>query len=199
MNKVLIILIIFGFYLPVKAQKLSDLGGAEKVWVLLHPFSGKKAKRKSNQAKKVSDRVSVTKDWLPINSGGRKDAFRHGIWMSLLSTRIGPKRAIWLGKAHEKKNKKDFFKRRLEDGEYPDYWAVKMDLYNNRIGSKLVERGDAELNDLIDLVLSCIEKGKFQMIKMDLNGNSLRLDGSILSKEEWQTIWKSERVLIPTY
>ena len=178
------------------AQGFCELGKAEKIWVITHPFSAIKAKKISQKALEITDSVSLTKDWLKTNSGGRKDAFRHGIWMCLLSSRIGPKRALWLGRAHEKKNFKDFKKGKLEDGEIPDSVAVEMDLYNNLIGINLGKNKNRTTDELILMVLNGILDGKFKVVKMDHLGNSLDYEGNVISKKNWEGIWLNDRVLV---
>lgn len=186
------------FFLSLNSftQGLSQLGSSEKVWVLLHPFSANKANAISKMAIELADSIVKTKDWLKINSGGRKDAFRHGIWMAMMSSDIGPKRALWLGKAHEKKNVKDFKKNRLEEGQIPDQRSVEMDLYNNQVGVSIGTGIDFNCDRLILEVLTSIANGKFKMIKMDRLGNSLN-DNNV-PIDQWEGNWINERLLVFT-
>lgn len=196
MTKYLIVVLAILISTQISAQGFSDLGGAEKVWVLFHPFSVNKAKKISKKALAITDSVSNQEAWLRIDAGGRKDAFRHGIWMAMMASEIGLKRALWLGKAHEKKNTKDFEKGNLEDGAIPDKKSVEMDLFNNQIGVNIGSQNKKTANDkLIQFVLNSLKQGEFRIIKMDENGNSIDSLGNIIPRETWEGEWENARIL----
>ena len=200
MIKYCLVVIISLSALDSFAQQFKDLGCAEKLWVFCHPFSAFKAKRITLEVKNTVDSVAAQKVWPKIESGGIKDAFRHGLWMAMLSSRIGYRKAIWLGKAHEKKNKIDFKKSKLEEGALPDLRSVQMDLYNNKVAGELGKVcKKCSSADLVILVLEKIEGGEFQVIKMDEKGNSLDSMGLIIEKKDWMGKWENNRVLVPSH
>lgn len=199
MTKYLIVVLLIVNSIQISAQGFSDLGGAEKIWVLLHPFSVHKAKRIVREALVITDSISNNKPWIKIDAGGRKDAFRHGIWMAMMASKIGPKRALWLGKAHEKKNVNDFRKEKLEEGYIPDQKSIEMDLFNNQVGVNIGNQNKKTTNsNLIQFVLLSLAQGEFRIIKMDANGNSLDSSGNIIPRKIWEGEWENTRVLVPS-
>lgn len=174
-----------------------DLGGAEKLWVLLHPFSAGKAYEISNRVEELSREMAEAGELDSDMSGGKIDAFRHAYWMALMCKEIGEKKSRWLGKAHEKANKKQFEKMDLEGGFVPDKASMEMDLHNNEIGisiaRKYPEKSDGELKQI---VLDFLKEGELIIIKKDSEGNSLDSEGNIIPQEEWEGKWINERVLV---
>ena len=198
MIRLTVLLLLLLTNLNTYSQGFFDLGGAEKLWVVLHPFSAKKAKRISQESSLSAKEVAIKMNWVN-ESGGLMDAYRHTYWMSRLSCEIGPKRASWLGKAHEKKNYKDFKKAKVEDGSINDEINSKMDLFNNQVGIKQGEsckKSDSE--SLAKEVIELINSGSCRIIKMDSLGNSLNENGLIIPTNEWQGKWENQRVLTPS-
>ena len=199
MNKVILFFLVLTS-LSLTAQKKTSwkrLGGAEKVWVLLHPFSAKKAQKLSSLAIHHSDSVHELIKFPNPESGGRKDALRHAYWMALMSNKIGPKRALWLGKAHEKKGKKDFKSGIKEDGSLADQTAMEMDLINNAFGVKVGKYCYECTNQkLLDTVLESLKKGELKIIKQNTEGDFLDENNEVIPAESWKGSWENERVLI---
>lgn len=178
----------------------SKLGPHEKIWVVLHPFSVKKAKNISEQVLVEIDSLNKS-GYFKSNtlSGSKSDALKHAYWMAQLSYKIGPKRALWLGKAHEKKNKRDFKKRELEDSKLPDLVAIQMDLANNRVGVDL-GAGCIVCSDLqiLNVCKELLKNGDLVYIKQNEAGQFLNNADEVIEKEEWQGKWRNERMLWPT-
>lgn len=198
MNKLLLIFLLL-FSLNMKSQNKvgwSKLGSAEKVWVLLHPFSAKKAKLLTKIAIEDTDSIQHVYNFPNPISGGRKDALRHAYWMALISSRIGERRALWLGKAHEKKGKKDFEKGKLEEGSLPDSVSMQMDLFNNKFGAKL-GKFCFECNSykLLESLLEVLKKGELKIVKYNQQGQSLDKDNQVIPNEEWEGKWINRRIL----
>ena len=130
-------------------------------------------------------------------SGGRKDALRHAYWMALISNKIGPKRALWLGYAHEKAGKKDFEKGIEEDGSLADQTAMQMDLINNSFGVKVGKYCyECDQQKLLETVLESLKKGELKIIKQNSKGDFLDEDNEIIPTDSWKGRWENERVLI---
>lgn len=188
------LLISFG----LQAQKMSffKLGSAERWWVVSHIFVAKKSKEITQRSIQLSDSVAKAENFPNRQSGGEKDAFRHALWMALLAEEIGVKKALNLGIAHEKENRKDFEKGRKEDGALPDSVAVEMDLFNNSVGAKISEECTA------DSILICVKQklydGEMKIVKMNLKGESLNEYDEPIPRKLWEGNWKNERLLVPS-
>lgn len=180
-----------------KVKQFKKLSCPEKKWVICHPFVAKKALRISNETLRVVDSVKAKNTLTLPESGGQIDAFRHGYWMCRLTEEIGRKRAIKLGNTHEKGNKIDFDKGKLEEGFLPDSVSVHMDLTNNLVGAFIsINNTFKTEKDRIRTIVSAIQRGDFLIVKMDAKFNSLNLDGEII--ENWQGSWVNDRVLVPS-
>ena len=198
-NIFLAVCILIGFSASAQ-HSWNNLGGGEKLWIVLHPFSAKKAQRITKGALKDLDSLKSSNYFKGnTNSGSKADALRHTYWMALLSDKIGPRRAIWLGKAHERKNEKDFKKKAIEDGLLPDFMATQMDLRNNRIGSDL-GAGCIVCSDL-QLLKTCIdllEEGELVYIKQNKKGEFLDNEDIVIPTNEWSGKWYNRRMMMPT-
>ena len=198
MNKIIaVILLLCGIQLNAQKSAFKELGAAEKVWVYLHPFSAKKAYRLSQEALQVTDSIKPFLRQKYNGSGSKLDAFRHGYWMSLLSARIGPKRALWLGKAHEKKNEKDYKKNRLEDEAYIDQMTINMDLENNAFGVKIGKYcKECSSKKLTESIVEALQRGELKIIRHNYAGEFLDVNNQPIPDKEWQRSFKNKRNLV---
>jgi hypothetical protein len=196
MSNFLVVLCLL-FSITVSAQRASwkRAGRAEKVWVLSHPFVAKKAFRVTQRVLEVMDSLKKASYFKGnTRSGSKADAVRHAYWMARLTTTIGKRRALKLGEAHEKKNKKDFENGILEEQLLPDQAAMCMDLKNNKAGSELAELS----TPMLELVLKALKNGELYWIKQNDNGAFLDENNEVIPLEEWSGKWKNKRVLVPT-
>ncbi|MFN8165883.1 MAG: hypothetical protein U0X76_06870 [Bacteroidia bacterium] len=130
-------------FLPDKAfgQRITfcSLSGAERWWVITHPFVAKRALKVSMIA--LSESRKLEKDTVLDRdpAGGRVDAFRHALWMALLVREMKASKALALGRAHEKGNYKRWKKQKkeIEEGMVSDSVMSAMDLLNNQTGVEL--------------------------------------------------------------
>lgn len=201
MSKFLLFLFII-LSLGVKAQKMTffQLGAAEKWWVIKHPSAAVKSKKLTKEVLQLTDSVAKADSFPNLKSGGEKDAFRHALWMALLTKEIGTKKALKLGVAHEKSNRKDFKKGRKEEGSIPDQKAERMDLFNNEMGAGIADNC-AEGKDryaLVQCVKSALYQGKLQIINMNKNGVSLDAKNRPIQREKWEGKWENDRMLVPS-
>lgn len=201
MNKLILLLIISCLWAQnLKAQTFKSLSGPEKKWVILHPFSALKAKKLSQKARHLADSIAKVSNWENQITGGKKDAIRHFIWMSLISNQIGSKRAKSLGEAHELGNKKTFLKGKHEDGDKADFAAMEMDLWNNEVG---IAAGKLKQNlsesQIVKEALLKLENGELRMIKQNNNGQFIDKDDNIIPDSEWQGKWINRRCLMPSF
>lgn len=202
MIKVVFFTFISLIYLSTNAQNFSffNLGIAEKWWVLKYPSAALKAKKVSKQVIHLSDSIAKADTFPNKGSGGEKDAFRHALWIASLSKEMGSKKAIKLGKAHERTNRRDFKKGRAEEGAIPDSVAERMDLYNNEMGVEIEAKlGDSStMNDLLLGVKQMLYAGTLKIVKMNHRGVSLNEKGNTIPQEQWEGKWNNTRVLVPS-
>lgn len=178
-------------------KKFKKLGRPEKYWVLRHPFVAQKAWKITQEVLKVTDSISKVTTLDGDKNGGQVDAFRHAYWTALLAQHIGWRRALQLGRAHERGNFIDYKKHRLEEGSYPDKASGEMDLYNNKVGAKLgKENKNKSEKEIIILVIDAVKSGKMKIIKKDSLGNFLDAENIIIPFDSLQGKWENAKCLV---
>ncbi len=179
-------------------SKFSKLSRPEKIWVFAHPFVAKKAMLASKHVLMVTDSISKLGIIGNDNNGGRLDAFKHSYWMVYLSFKIGCRKALKLGKAHEKGNYQQWKRKMLEDSILPDSVSSEMDLKNNKEGIRIYK--DCKhihfKAELIDKTLQELAEGKLYIIKKDSNKNYLTCDSQLIRLDEWKGKWSIPKCLI---
>tara|TARA_R110002049_G_scaffold120471_8_gene274907 strand:+ start:5532 stop:6149 length:618 start_codon:yes stop_codon:yes gene_type:complete len=179
--------------------QLNQISCSVKWWAVFHPFVALKSMKISSKSRLLANSDSIKTIFGNDGNGGGLDAFRHTYWMASLSQEIGNKKALKLGIAHEKGNRKDFEKKRLEEGQLPDRISVDMDLHNNAVGVLLTQKnGVMTQEELIKRIYSLYSSGKLVVVKKDSSLNSLTIDGKIIPDGDWQGKWENDRVLIPS-
>jgi hypothetical protein len=194
-------LIIFSF--PVYSQKnltFWSLSGPEKWWVITHPFVAGKAKKITTEARIVSEEIRKDSLLDHDSNGGRIDAFRHAYWMARLSQNFCWKKALSLGKAHEKGNYRQFKNgKKDEEGSLPDSISSAMDLFNNRAGASLgCENASTNKEELKKLIIVQILEGKMVIISKNPQGIPIDCNGNLLEQSTWSGIWDIPKCLIPS-
>jgi hypothetical protein len=180
-------------------ESFFQLSGAEKKWTLTHPFVAVAAWRITQKCRYVTD--SLGKLGFPDRdpSGGKLDAFRHSFWMATLTEKIGQRKALSLGRAHERGNYRDFKKKRYEEEEIPDKTATDMDLFNNAVGSGIgVALKNRSKKIVIDSILKAIAAGKMVVIFKDSLGLSCDSSQMPIPKKEMHGKWITPRMLVPS-
>ena len=175
------------------------LSTAEKKWAIGHLFIAKKAWVITDRCRFVTD--SLGKLGIPDRdpSGGQLDAFRHSFWMATLSGKIGVRKSLSLGRAHEQGNYRDFKRNRYEEGDPPDKIASDMDLFNNKIGVGIgVELKGTNENNVIDAILKAITKGSMRIILKDSLGRSCDSTFHPIPIEDLKGKWITPRILVPS-
>lgn len=184
---------------PIQAQngqlhKFKQLSWPEKRWVCTHPLVAKKAQVVSIEARRRSDSLLLDPRLDGDAQGGAVDAFRHAWWMASLSQSIGSRRALSLGRAHERANFRAH--RKGTGGGHHDQAMQEMDLQNNAVGVKLIQKGEVvTAKELDELVIQAILQGKLWVLAKDTDGNYLNADGQVLSESAWKGLWNSARCL----
>ncbi len=168
-----------------------------KRWIMLHPFKAKKAQLISLKAIKVTDSISQTYLLDGDKFGGQVDAFRHAYWMATLLKEIGKCASLSLGRAYERSNRKSFRKsRRKGEISLYDKPSKKMDLFNNKVGSKFTYRKKIDgKKGLIFQIVNAITNGELKILKKDVLGNYVTCKGAVIPKNEL-IFWKNKKCLV---
>nr|MBC8146645.1 hypothetical protein [Bacteroidota bacterium] len=148
----------------------------------------------------ANDSINLTSTLDGNQNGGQVDAFRHAYWMALLSYHIHWRKAMKLGKAHEKGNYIDFKQRRKEEGSLPDFASSEMDLWNNKIGIEIGKQFDKNLTELQlqQLIIQAILNGEMKIILMNSDGKFLDKDRKIIPESELTGKWENNKCLVPS-
>ena len=185
-----LLLLPFNFYSQSSFSQFKKLSCPEKRWVFFHPFIAKKAFQITKKVLVDVDSVKKTGVIGTDNNGGMLDAFKHAYWMASLTYKIGSKKALKLGRAHEKGNYLQYKKHLPEDSSLPDSVSSVMDLRNNETGVGLI--GDSKNVSPVTIqkkTLDALNEGKLTVIKKDEQGNFLTCDGTVILMKEWADKW----------
>jgi hypothetical protein len=196
----LVVLLLFQFHV-VQSQsfrkKLTYVSNPEKCWVLMHPFVARKALKVTMRVYSITDSIKQSGSIGSDNSGGKFDAFKHAFWIASVTAAIGPRKALKLGVAHEKGNKRQFKKHQLEDQLLPDSISSVMDLHNNEQGARVVEVSKKySLQQLQEKVMQLLWHGQLACIKKDKEGNFLTCAGERIDLQQWRRKWGIPKCLI---
>lgn len=176
-----------------------QLSSSEKIWAIRHPFIAKKVWGITLRSRFITD--SLHKEGIPDRdpSGGKLDAFRHSFWMATLTEKIGVRKTLSLGRAHEKGNYRDFKRNRFEEGEIPDKAASEMDLFNNKIGAEIGSalKGTNE-KFVVDSVLKAIAMGRMLIVLKDSLGRACDSLLNPIPEYELHGKWITPRLLVPS-
>lgn len=174
------------------------LSGPERCWVITHPFLAKKAFQIALEARAVSKEMEKDSLLDGDSDGGRVDAFRHAYWMARMAQTFCWKKAVKLGKAHEKGNYKSFKKRKLdEELVLPDSASSIMDLHNNDIGAAIGCLNPVTSQDsLKSLVRESIVNGKMMIISKNPNGKPKDCLGELIDMSKYSNSWNIPKCLI---
>lgn len=171
----------------------------ERCWALAHPFAAIKIKKQLLNAMLVYKEVEKTKVLDTLAFGGKLDAFRHTYVMAYLARVIKVKKLRKLGIAHEKGNKRGFYKNKLEFAERADSMACEMDLRNNEVGFIIgTAHKQATNEELKQMVLSEIKNGKTWYLKRNANYQYVTCNYDIISLHEYKGIWYVPKCLVNT-
>ena len=172
----------------------------EKRWAVFHPFIAKKSYSLTIETLQIADSINniITLD-RDIN-GGKVDAFKHAYWMALLSQHIKWRKALKLGKAHEKGNYKSFKKSsRKGIKTLHDKRSSEMDLWNNQKGIEIgKELKGNNLMIIQQAIIDSIQSGKMKIIKKNSQGQFLDCEGNVIPLENLIKKWENEKCLVPS-
>jgi hypothetical protein len=195
------VLLSFCFQDVLVAQShFGKVSRPEKVWVLLHPFNAWVAYQITKVVEKDVDSIYKSGVIGSDNNGGFLDAFKHTYWMASLANKIGVRKSLKLGRAHEKGNFLQFKHHRLEDQLLPDSVSSEMDLRNNSKGVSLILKGKSiSQKEIQKIVLEALFKGELTVIKKDEQGRFLTCDGVLISMSIWKGKWNIPKCLVYSF
>jgi hypothetical protein len=178
-------------------KKFCRLPSPEKCWVLQHPFVAKKTWKLTQQSLQVTDSILATGTMGKDANGGKVDAFRHAYWMALVSQKIGKRRALSLGKAHERSNYRDYKKHRKEEGTIPDKISSEMDIWNNKLGADLGSScRKTEVKTIQEMIIQAINDGMLKVVRKNHAGQFLDANGNLIDPIELKGKWKNNKCLM---
>lgn len=192
-TKFILVLVAFS-WLSSLSQNRSKY---EWLWALGHPFAAVKVKMITKKCYFIYNNDPNLKNQLDhFSNGGKLDAFRHVFFMAAFAQKIKVKKLRKLGIAHEKGNYRQFLRSQNEDGEIPDSLETVMDLKNNEVGFEIgKENKKAALENLKDIVVSEIKKGKAMIMKR--NNKGIYLDCSNKPIDLWMfRTWSTPKCLV---
>lgn len=191
----LLILLFFG----LQAYSQHSISKYEYRWALWHPFAALKIKKQLPKALAIYKSIEQQKKLDTLTFGGKLDAFRHSFTMAYLARSIKTKKLRKLGIAHEKGNKRGFYKNQLELTERADSLACEMDLRNNELGF-LIGSVNKKVTDevLKQLILSEIKNGEAWYLKRNKKNEYLTCDNQIIHLPDYKGIWSVPKCLIKT-
>ncbi len=178
-------------------KSLLELNRYEIFWIITHLFRAYPVWKLSTQVRNIANQHITDPDLDGDYAGGQVDALRHILWMALITQKYGERFARKLGVVHEKSNKLDFKKKKLEEYQLPDATSMMMDLLNNEIGIEL-GRGlpDINITQLTEMVKQLVLEGRAWVIKKDNEGNFLDIEGNVIPKNLWLGKWNTPKVLV---
>lgn len=155
----------------VSSTSLLSQSREEYTWAFFHPIVALKV----NKAKHTVDTLYErhVKLALPdsFDRGGKLDAFRHVLYMSVFTQKSRVKAVRKLGEAHERANLRVFRKNKKELGDLADEIFSEMDLINNELGFlNGPANKTASLHELAEIVLQQISEGKAKIVLRNCNG-----------------------------
>lgn len=194
LKKIILSLFILIFSQMLFAQNISV---PEVWWAFQHPFAALKARKVSQVA--LKEAIKFRNENYPQSklSGDFCDAYKHTLWMYMLSEKIGTKKAHKLGIAHEKGNYRQFRKGKIEDGELPDSLSSVMDLWNNDLGIELYKSNEKATNRN-ELIVESLQNGKGRMMLMNNEGKYLSCNKELIITKPEIKQWSIPKCLIPT-
>lgn len=174
-----------------------DIGKYEYRWAFWHPIAAIKIKKQLPEVMLVYKDIKSQKTLDTLEFGGKLDAFRHTFAMAYLSKFVKVKKLRKLGIAHEKGNKAQFFKNKLEFGERADSLACEMDLRNNELGFEIgTNFKNKSKDDLSMTVISQIKDGKAWYLKRNGAKSYVTCEDDIINMKFYIGKWYVPKCLI---
>lgn len=187
------------FFVTQEAYSQHNISKYEYRWAFWHPIAALKIKRNLPEAMLVYKSVKSQKRLDTLEFGGKLDAFRHTYVMAYLCRYVKVKKLKKLGVAHEKGNKAQFFKNKLEFGERADSLACEMDLRNNGLGFKIgKDYRNTSKDELLNAVIAQIKEGKAWYLKRNNKNSYVTCENEVINMKFYLGMWFVPKCLIST-
>lgn len=165
----------------------------EILWGISHPIIANKTLKITSLAMNITDSIEAN-NILSDRSGGNLDAFKHAIWMALLSQHINSRKARRIGIIHEKINYREY----KRGNSSQDSAASLMDLKNNEVGIYIYENNKSlSRQDLVNIIIEKIKNGELYRIKKDEEGEYLDCNNRIIDIDK-EKGWNKRKCIIKT-
>lgn len=197
---ILLFFCLFSFSTNAQNRQTGKVSCPEKRWALFHPFIARQSYSLTKDALHIADSIQNTRSLDGDIHGGQVDAFKHAYWMALLSQHINYRRALKLGKAHEKGNYKSFKKSKRKGIQTShDKVSSKMDLWNNQKGLEIgLALKDQGFKVIQLAIIDSIRSGVMKIIYKNASGQFLDCEGNVIPKENLIGNWENEKCLVPS-
>ena len=177
-------------------QKLSI---PEQQWVRRHPLAAFRTHRIADTVRHEAQNRLKDVDFDGDLNGGMVDAFKHTLWMALTAQKIGSRKALLLGEAHEAGNRLEYESDPTRKKYLQDSIASRMDILNNQIGARIgAQNPDASQHKIIELVKQAVLDGKCWKIHKKDKNTYLDADGKPINIHAYDNHWVIPKVLIPS-
>ncbi len=189
--------VLFIFLITHTLSAQHAISKYEYHWAFWHPIAAIKIKKQLPEIMLVYKSVKSQRILDTLEYGGKLDAFRHTFAMAYLSKFVKAKKLRKLGIAHEKGNKSQFIKNKLEFGERADSLACEMDLRNNELGLKIgkIAKNNSKI-ELLNAVIAQIKEGKAWYLKRNEAKSYLSCENEVINMKFYIGKWFVPKCLI---
>lgn len=168
-----------------------------KWWAITHPFTVKKALSISEAAEKKALQMIADPDLDGDYAGGQIDAFRHAYWMAKLTHAIGERKALSLGRAHERANYIQFKRKMLEEKYLPCNKSKQMDLKNNQIGANIgIAYGSSPDERIVSIVKQAVLNGDLWILAKNNAGKFIDCNANPIPDQQWKGLWHNPKCVV---
>ncbi len=191
--------VIYLYFTVYHAKAQHSISPYEFRWAFVHPFAAIKIKHRLPKAMLVYNEVKQKHLLDTFEFGGKLDAFRHTYVMAYLAQNIKVKKLRKLGIAHEKGNKCQFEKQKMEEGERADSLACDMDLRNNELGFLIGSTyNNIDTQALKQKVIDEITSGNAWYLKRNGKYEWVDCKNQLVQVAHYKGIWFIPKCLIKT-
>ena len=178
-------------------QSYKNLSKPERKWVRQNPIAALRTYKLSQMADAEAQKYVNDPEFDGDGSGGMVDAFRHTLWMALTTQKIGKRKALALGRAHEEKSKIYFESCDPSEPNLPDSIDSEMDFINNQKGADIgIKYPKATYEELVQIVRNTVVSGQCYKIKKNSKGEYLDYEGNVIPQEAIQGKWITPKILV---
>ncbi len=178
-------------------ESYHKLSKPEQKWALHHPWAAFRTHKLADSTRAEATRRLSDPELDGDLNGGMVDAFKHTLWMALTAQKIGARKAILLGEAHEEGNRLEYVADPTRKSTQQDSIASRMDMLNNVVGARIGEQNPkADFSKLVAIVRRNVIEGKCWKIKKKDKNTYLDADGKVINIHDYDNSWAVPKVLV---